>query len=175
MKKRFGAPSPALVVATVALFVALGGTSLAAVTALGKNTVGTAQLKKGSVTAAKIKNGAVTAAKINASASLRPVIYAHVAPDGTVDATESSGITAANIQPVGVSGYCFSGLPFTPKSGSVALDYGATPSGKTEQVQIHITTGTAYDCTSSDQHVEVVTAADATTFHQEGFYVILYG
>jgi hypothetical protein len=50
-------------VALLALFVALGGTSMAA-TQLAKNSVGTKQLKKNAVTNPKIKNGAVTGAKI---------------------------------------------------------------------------------------------------------------
>jgi len=56
-------PSPAMIVACVALFVAMGGTSYAAVT-LAANSVGTKQIKNGAVTAAKIKNGAVTTAKV---------------------------------------------------------------------------------------------------------------
>ena len=47
-------PSPALVVACLALAVALGGTGYAAVT-LPKNSVGTPQLRKGAVTGAKVK------------------------------------------------------------------------------------------------------------------------
>lgn len=54
-------PSPAMVVALVALVCALTGTAWAA---LGKNSVGTKQLKTGAVTSAKIKKGAVTAAKV---------------------------------------------------------------------------------------------------------------
>jgi len=46
-------PSAALVVATVALFVALGGTGYA-VTSLPKNSVGTSQLKNGAVTNKKV-------------------------------------------------------------------------------------------------------------------------
>jgi len=67
MQKRwFKAPSPALVVALIALFVALSGTSYAAITAsLPKNSVGTKQLKNNAVTSKKIKNRAVTAAKID--------------------------------------------------------------------------------------------------------------
>ena len=61
-------PSPALVVALIALFVALGGTSYAAITALPTNSVGTPQLKNSAVTGRKIKNGAITAAKISPSA-----------------------------------------------------------------------------------------------------------
>ena len=57
-------PSPAMVVACLALLVALTGTSVAAVQALAPNSVGTAQLKPNAVTAVKIKNGNVTAAKL---------------------------------------------------------------------------------------------------------------
>jgi hypothetical protein len=50
------------VIATIALFVALGGAAVAA--GLPKNSVGTNQIKRGAVTAAKIKRGAVTSGKI---------------------------------------------------------------------------------------------------------------
>jgi hypothetical protein len=68
VKKHRFVPSPALVVALVALFVALGGTSYAAITALPANSVGTTQLKSNAVTGPKIKDGAITAAKISSSA-----------------------------------------------------------------------------------------------------------
>ena len=55
------------VMATVAVFIALGGAAYAAVK-LPKNSVGSKQLKKNSVTAAKIKKNAVTTAKINKDA-----------------------------------------------------------------------------------------------------------
>lgn len=48
------------VVATIALFVALGGGALAA-TRLGANSVGTKQLKNNAVTGAKVKNGSLKA------------------------------------------------------------------------------------------------------------------
>ena len=51
------------VMATVAVFVALGGVSYAA-TQLPKNSVGAKQLKKNAVTGAKIKKQTITAAKI---------------------------------------------------------------------------------------------------------------
>jgi hypothetical protein len=56
------------VVATLALFLALGGATAFAASQLDKNSVGSKQLKKDAVTAAKIKNGAVTQAKIATSA-----------------------------------------------------------------------------------------------------------
>jgi hypothetical protein len=69
MQKRRFTPSPAFVVSLIALFVALGGTSYAAITALPTNSVGTAQLKNNAVTKAKINDDAVTASKINSSAA----------------------------------------------------------------------------------------------------------
>jgi len=56
-------PSPALVVASLALAVALGGTTYAA-TALPKNSVGEKQLKSGSVSTVKLAKGSVTSRQI---------------------------------------------------------------------------------------------------------------
>lgn len=53
-------PSPATVIALVALFVALGGTALA----LTKNTVGSKQLKPGAVKAPDLAKNAVTSQKV---------------------------------------------------------------------------------------------------------------
>ena len=50
------------VIATIALFVALGGAAVAA--GLPKNSVGPKQLKRGAVTAAKIRKAAVTSGKL---------------------------------------------------------------------------------------------------------------
>jgi len=57
-------PSPAMVIACLALGIALTGTSVAAVTALAPNSVGTPQIKANAVTAAKLRNANVTGAKI---------------------------------------------------------------------------------------------------------------
>jgi hypothetical protein len=51
------------VTATLALFVALGGSSYAAI-ALPRNSVGSAQLRKGAVTGSKIRSGSITAGKV---------------------------------------------------------------------------------------------------------------
>lgn len=58
MKHRLRTPSPAFVVASIALFVALGGTSYAALK-LPKGSVGTKQLKNGAVTKSKISSGTI--------------------------------------------------------------------------------------------------------------------
>lgn len=60
-------PSPALVVACVALAVALGGTSYAAIV-LPANSVGTKQLVNGAVVAAKVKAHSLVAANFKAGA-----------------------------------------------------------------------------------------------------------
>ena len=57
-------PSPAVVLASGALVVALGGTSVAAVATVPRASVGTAELKNGAVTSAKIRNGNVTSPDI---------------------------------------------------------------------------------------------------------------
>jgi hypothetical protein len=56
-------PTPALVVAMIALIVALGGTGYAAIT-LPANSVGKKQLKKRAVTNAKLRANAVTGSKV---------------------------------------------------------------------------------------------------------------
>lgn len=61
-------PSPAMVVACIALLVALSGTGIAAVAALPNNSVGPAQLKSNAVTNPKIAASAVTNAKLAADA-----------------------------------------------------------------------------------------------------------
>ena len=57
-------PSPAMVVASIALLAALGGTSVAAVANVPDNSVGTAKIKNNAVTASKIAGNAVNSAKI---------------------------------------------------------------------------------------------------------------
>jgi hypothetical protein len=60
---RLERPSPAMVVALLALFVALGGTGYAVAT-LPKNSVGAKQLKKNAVSGKKIRKNAVTSSKV---------------------------------------------------------------------------------------------------------------
>ncbi len=57
-------PSPALVIACLALLVALGGTSYATVLQVPRNSVGAPQLKTAAVTSKKIAANAVTSAKV---------------------------------------------------------------------------------------------------------------
>ncbi|HEU0303854.1 MAG TPA: collagen-like protein [Gaiellaceae bacterium] len=54
-------PSPAMIVASIALLVALGGTSFAAVSQLPRFSVGTPQLKSNAVTSPKVANRSLRA------------------------------------------------------------------------------------------------------------------
>lgn len=71
MRKLFRRPSPAMIVACLALLVALGGTSMAAATQIARNSVGTAQLRAAAVTNPKIRNNAINSAKVASKSLLR--------------------------------------------------------------------------------------------------------
>jgi hypothetical protein len=95
---RVGRPSPALIIALIALMVSLGGTGYAAF-ALPRDSVGTRQLQSGAVTAAKVKRHSLTGAQIN----LRKL--------GTVPTARYAGraLTAGTASPVGNAGGALAG------------------------------------------------------------------
>ena len=78
------------VIALLALFIALGGTSYA-VTALPKNSVGTQQLKKNAVTGVKVKNGSLSSADFAAGTLLK----GDTGASGATGATGPQGATGA--------------------------------------------------------------------------------
>lgn len=71
--------SYANVVATIALFISLGGVSYAAVT-LPRNSVGSRQLRNGAVTGAKVKDGSLSAKEL--SSQVRSAIRGAAGPQG---------------------------------------------------------------------------------------------
>jgi len=80
------------VIATIALFLALGGAAIAA--GLPKNSVGTKQLKRGAVTAAKLKKGAVTSGKL----AQKSVTAGKLGPNAVLPGNIGNGaITSAKI------------------------------------------------------------------------------
>ena len=84
-------PSPALVLASVALLVALGGTSVAAVSQVPRASVGTAQLKANAVTGAKIAGNAITSADVRNGSLLRADFKRGQIPAGPVGAQGPQG------------------------------------------------------------------------------------
>jgi hypothetical protein len=67
-------PSAAMVVACIALAVALGGTSVAAVNAIAPNTIGPAQIRADAVSTSELRNGSVTTRKLHDNAVTGPKV-----------------------------------------------------------------------------------------------------
>jgi hypothetical protein len=139
-------PSHTTIVAYMALFAALGGTSYAAVK-LPKNSVGSKQIKKNAVSASKVKNGSLLKADFKAgqlpAGPKGPQGPSGAAgspgADGTADAFARVGAEAGRpLQPNQFKGMVQSGvvpgeaaaatgttcfdLPFQPASAMVSLD-----------------------------------------------------
>lgn len=105
-------PSPAMVVALVALSVALGGVGYAA-SVLPASSVGTTQLKNNAVTAAKVKNGSLLAADFKAGQL--PAGPAGVA--GAPGAPGPAGVPGAPGEAFGKLTYVSSGVIAQPANG----------------------------------------------------------
>jgi hypothetical protein len=135
------------VVASLALFAALGGSSYAAI-ALPTGSVGTKQIRANAVNTSKVKdhtllakdfqvgqlpagpqgpkgNAGATGAKGDAGAPGSAVAYAHVIVDAggaTVDLSRSKNVTNANVNRSSKGVTCFTGLGFSPKSIVASTD-----------------------------------------------------
>jgi len=142
-KLRAGPPSPALVVAALALVAAFAGTALAgpATTAKldkkEKKQVKKLAKKQASkqigarfpVDAGDIADGAVSADKLSAGVLGSAIAWAEVNSDGSLE--RSRGISSANVQQSGTAGYCFRNLDFefqtalaTPTHNGDAHEFG---------------------------------------------------
>jgi hypothetical protein len=86
-------PSAAMVVACVALLVALGGTSVAAISQLPRASVGTQQLKRNAVTAVKINPNAVRTGHVLNGTLLAEDFKAGQIPPGPQGAQGPAGPT----------------------------------------------------------------------------------
>ena len=123
-------PSPAMVVALLALFVSMGGTGYA-VTKLPKRSVGPAQLRKNAVRGQHIKAGSITAAKLAKSTlgSLRsPVTGPSVAPAAAAAAapgTSTAGDRVAYAEKAGLADRALLADRATAADGAAAADTAA--------------------------------------------------
>lgn len=91
------APSPSMIVALLALFVAMGGTTYAAIN-LPANSVGTKQLKNAAVSNSKLKNGAVGTNKLADRAVTRTKLNVTglTVPDAIRAGSATTAANAAN-------------------------------------------------------------------------------
>ena len=116
-----------MVVACLALLVALGGTGMAAVTQLARNSVGTPQLKDGAVTNPKIRNNAINSAKVAARSLLRSDFAPGQLPAGPVGPQGPAGPAGAagpQAPPAGRRHRCDHG-----RTASVVVDGGTAENG----------------------------------------------
>jgi hypothetical protein len=119
-------PSPAMIVACVALVVALGGVSYAAAV-LPANSVGSAQLQKKAVTASKLKKNAVTARKVKNGSLLAADFQAGQLPAGPQGPKGDKGDPGAP----GISGYeIVYGADVSLAPGQIDVAYVDCPAGK---------------------------------------------
>ena len=121
--------SYANVVATLALVLALGGTSAFAAGQLAKNTVGPTQLKKNAVTGAKVKDGSLSGADIGGP--VEGAQRATTADSATAAATAGRATTAVladNASRAADADRLGGSLPgdFLPASGLQRVDFRPT-------------------------------------------------
>jgi hypothetical protein len=118
-------PSPAMVVACIALAVALTGTSFAAVSALAPNSVGSAQLKTGAVTNPKLRNNAVTSVKVANRSLLRSDFAPGQLPAGPTGPQGPAGPAG----PAGAAGPSGTIGAVTVRNATVTVDGGTAENG----------------------------------------------
>ena len=195
--KRFSRlrPSPAMIVAVIALVVAASGGAMATGLLTGRS------IKNGSLTGLDIKNGSITGNDVKARslaaskltpaavASLRgqkgapgakgaqgsageAVAYARVAANGTLEpgdgGKQNKNVIAVDIQRAAAGVYCFGGLPFAVASAMVSPDSAgdmANTKIASVAVQRGITLGTC-DAGHQQARVSMVTPAGVLTDHR---------
>ena len=176
-------PSPAMVIALIALFASMGGVSYGLA---GRNTVFSNDIVNGQVKTRDIKNNDVRARDIRTGAvrssdvrndaltgndvkestlgtvpsagtagTAESPAYAHILAAGTVDSARSKGIANANVTNPSPGTYCLDNLGFTPKSVTGNVDSNDGP-GVVEVSTVLTLAGTRGHCPATAQ-VEVIT------------------
>lgn len=101
--------------------------------------------------------------------------YAHVlynSGTASFDAAQTHGMGSATVTAVGMGGFCFANLPFTPHNATASIDW---PNGtETDIAQVALAPGgTAFGCPAGNQlRVEVIDAKTGTEEHAP-FYITI--
>jgi hypothetical protein len=192
-------PSPAMVVALVALFLSMGGVSYGVATGsinsreIRNNTIRTQDLRNGQVRGRDIRNSTIggrdvalntlTGRDVNesrlgvvpaAQVGLSPVAYAKVSASGDVVEESSRRVADGNVRrTAGSAFYCFAGLGFGFSTAQVTIDWGDGVTGGTPGRSAQVAVGDPRgDCGPGNQLVVVTTnQAGAATLSPSGFYV----
>lgn len=189
-------PSPAMIVAMIALFVAMTGVSYAA---LAINSVGPKQLRKNAVRSPKVKDGSLRA--VDFAAGQLPAGpkgdqgergaqgpagvaagYARVGATGTLDAgtpPQNKNVVQENVEHDGTTGtgvYCFGGLSFTPTSAVVTIDSAMALTTSNQIASVAVQRGNNLNnCDANHQQARVsilqVNNTEAPKLVDHGFYI----
>ena len=147
--KRFR-PSPAMVIACLALLLALGGTGYAAIK-LPRNSVTTVQVKDFSLLARDFKRGQIPAGPVGPTGPAGPA-----GPTGPAGSAGSSTIKWALVRADGGIAAQSGGITLAakPSAGTYILTVGSAVTGKP------ILASGAYAADASDQRGETTAGAD---------------
>ncbi|MGB6424733.1 MAG: hypothetical protein WBF18_05590 [Solirubrobacterales bacterium] len=169
-------PSPALVLASIALLLALTGAAVAGPQVFSKKGVTKSKVKSISKRQANAQITArapgLSVANSRTADSANPTAFAQVAADGTVNAATSKGVTQANVINAGpITGYyCFGNLPFVPRGGNATVDWNA---GSIDTFAL-IGLGGNPSCPAGTQLFVDTRLPDFTGSKPAGFFLTLY-
>lgn len=132
LRSRFARrPSPAFVIASLALFISMGGAGYAAVT-IPSNSVGSAQLRNNSVSYKKIQPGAVGNVRANTK-QLQERVYKPCAANSAIASIAQSGVPG-----------CASTLPAETGTTDNTASVPTTASAATTVTSATLATGSSY-------------------------------
>lgn len=163
-------PTPALAIASLALFVSIGGTSYAVITVgssqIINNSVRSVDLRNNDVRSADVRNGSLRAADfkpgvLERSSAFANEMYAHVDETGTIDASRTTaGISAVKRQVGTFPFYCFD-LPQTAKNISATVESTRTTLGGPNGFSLGPTYGTVDPARISADYAACPAGTDA--------------
>jgi hypothetical protein len=180
-KIKWRRPSPAMIIALLALFVAFGGTVYAGTKISGKtirkNSEPGNRIKKDTVTGKQVKEStlgvvplATSATSATSASSANPIAFAQVSATGAVNAANSKGVVQANVTNNGTGIKCFSGLSFTPKGGVATVDYNQSSDGEVAQFGLGVSGG----CAPGTQAFVYTEDTGSNLPENDGFFVLFY-
>jgi hypothetical protein len=162
-------PSPAMVVAVLALSLAVVGTAAAGVATISAfSHKEKRQVKKIANKQIRKKASGLSVQQAESADSLRGLAYARINGNGTLTA-QSKGISQANVTKDGPGDYCISGLSPAPKGVTATLDWGA-PFGA--QIYARLPADLAGHC--QGKQVAVTTYDSANTATDMPIYVVVF-
>jgi hypothetical protein len=191
-------PSPALVIALVALFVSLGGTSYAAITITGGNvkngTLSSADVKNNSLTSADIKNGSLQFRDFRSGelptggggrggngtqgapgapgAAGSALGFARVAANGALDPTATKNVALVSKPAPGL--YCLNLTTGTATSIQMTIDNSGADPSKTQVGGTAAPAAVAGACPAGSD-ILVATSEDLMGFIDRPFYLAVIG